>query len=141
MPADTFDLTWQDVLPELPFDSSSIGATSNPSSDDITAYLEDGGSQLRGAMNKAGVGASADLDADTLRQVQDAIKAYAAAKAMAKIGYAGPERDSRFARFESLLGTFAARPQMLAVGTVALRTNVDTSSNKAPRTFGPQYRW
>lgn len=141
MPADTFDLTWQDVLPELPFDSTSIGATSNPSSDDLTAYLEDGGSQMRGAMNKAGVGASADLDADTLRQVQDAIKAYAAAKAMGKIGYMGAERDARLARFNDLLNTFANRPQMLATGTVALRTNVDTSDTKPARVFNLNYRW
>lgn len=141
MPADTFDLTWQDVLPELPFDSTSIGATSSPSSDDLTAYLEDGGSQMRGAMNKAGVGASADLDADTLRQVQDAIKAYAAAKAMGKIGYMGAERDARLARFNDLLNTFANRPQMLAAGTVALRTNVDTSDTKPARVFNLDYRW
>lgn len=138
--AATFDLTWQDVLPELPFDTASIGTTSTPSSADLTKYIEDAGSQLAGVLTKAGI-ALTGLDANTLRQVQDAIKAYAAAKAMGKIGYAGRERDARQARFDRLLADFASRPQLLAGGQASPRTNVDVSSNKTPRAYGFGYKW
>lgn len=143
MAATTFDLTWEDVLPELPFDPSSISAISTPSSGDLTAYLMDGGAQLAGCLAKSGVSADgiATLDDNTKRQCQDALKAYAAAKAMGRIGYAGTERDAKMARFDALLNLFATRPQMLARGTAAISTNVDTSSNKRPRTFGMDYKW
>lgn len=136
----TFGLTWHDVLPELPFDTTSIGTTSTPSSGDLTDYLEDAGSQLAGVLAKAGISLTG-LDANTQRQVQDACKAYAAAKAMARIGYAGRERDARQARFDKLLSDFAARPQLLVGGQGSPRTNVDTSSNKTPRTYGANYKW
>lgn len=143
MAVSDFDLDVSDVLPLLPFDTTSISANSRVSTSDITAYIEDGASRVEGALDKAGLTASG-LSDDAKRHCQSAIKAYAAAQAIAKLGYSGPVYDNLIRRYDDELAVLRNRPQVLADKATRTVSNIDTttySTAKAKRVYNRDYEW
>jgi len=139
----TYSLTYTDVLPLLPFDTSTIGTSSRVSTTDITGYIEDGGSLITGALDKAGL-SPAGLSEDALAHAQKAIKHYAAAQAMLHLGFSGKPYDEHMRMYEAEVAVLRQRPQVMADKGTLSRSNIDRttySTAKAKRTYTSDYEW
>jgi len=139
MAVTTFGITFSDVLPDLPINSASISTTSTPiSTGDLTAYIEDAGSQLSGVMQIAGLD-PASLSDDAIQQAQAAIKSYAVGKALQHLGYSGSKLDGAFSRWREQYDRYKANPRLLKGKGSRVRSNVDQSSTAEPFTFATSY--
>ena len=86
MAIEVYGLTYTDVLPSFPFNTSNIGASSALTPTHIAAHIEAGASRVTAALARAGLSASS-LDDDQTKAVQDAIIKYAVWQGLNKIGW------------------------------------------------------
>lgn len=123
----TYGVVYGDVTALLPINVKSITATSSLSTTHITSYIEDASGRVTAALKR--VGADPDtLDDDTEAQVKRAIKYYAVASSLAKIGRASvPEYTEAKRIYDDALQRFESSSVTLAAQTSGVKTTVDTS--------------
>lgn len=137
MAVEVYSLTYADVLPHLPFDTSQITPSSTPiSTTSITAYLEDGASEITGVLARQGV-ESANLTDDDLRQVQKAIKWYAVRECLGVVGLSGGTYATANTRYTEARERLEADSSRIS-GSRASRvlSTVDTTVSERPQRFG-----
>jgi hypothetical protein len=135
-----YSLTAADVAAEIPgVDDANIGASTEPvSTTDLTNWINDGAARFNSALDKAGITASASMDADAHQMVAAGVKAYAAHKAMLILGMG--DTASAVAAEREWLAIYAEvsnRPQQLGDEyDDGLTTSIDSLStfNSTSRT-------
>ena len=141
MPTTDYGVTVSDVSSELPFDTSTLSATSKVTTSDIEKYIDQGAARITAVLVKAGLAPGADpatsLDADVLEQAKEFIVQVAVVKTLDKLGFSGSARVNIAARERELYERYANNRKLIK-GPSRVRSNVDTSRK---RTFGRDYEW
>src|SRR5690606_30793329 len=102
----SYGVTWQDV--RLPLDMDAIPATGGRiSRADLAAYIEAGGVEVTGLMQRAGIDPTS-LTTLQLIQVQKDIIPYAQHMALAQIGNSGPAYTQALARWQAVVTKWAS---------------------------------
>lgn len=116
----TFNVAAAGVKGKIPFDTSDIGVGTEPVSDsDINTAIDEKASQMAGVLERASVDAS-DLSDEAEAQIQEAIRAGAAAEVMQQVGHTGSAYEERRDQFEELRGRYANQTNLdRSNGTVA----------------------
>ena len=137
---EVYGLTFADI--EIPgVDSSRIGTDTAVTQDDLSGYITDGASQINGAMTKAGLSTSG-IDVNTKQQLREAIKAYAQARALERLGIMGERYRNSMERYNTRLNMILDRPQSLTAEVSQTLSNVDTNpTTRLQRRFPKDYKW
>lgn len=128
-----------DVYKHLPFDTSSISATSKVKPTDITSFIEEASSQFTGAFKNAGV-AYESLSDDQNQQVAQAIEAYAAAKTLLSLGMSAKTQTALMDIYKEILDDVRKTEQVLGTSGSTVRSNINTT-NQYPRRFSQTSGW
>lgn len=134
-------MTYTDVLPDLPFGTSRISATSKVSTTDLTGWIAAAGAELAGVLSKAGISTDhTSLEADVLEQVQAAIRAYCVWQALLKLGQSAALMREKRDEYQRLVKQYRDRPALLTGQGSEYRSNVGCEPTR-PRKFGTSYKW
>lgn len=141
MAVTSFGVTAADVLERVPFDTTQVSATSRPiSTGDIETYIQDGSSSFVAVLTRAGLDPDS-LNDDTMRQVRDAVEAYAVAECLDVIGISSQTMRNARQKYDDLLERYSSKPSMLSTTNKnRVRTNISTASTKRSAEFiDPNY--
>lgn len=130
MATETYDVVNTDVYPYLPFNTSTIGASSAVTPDNITTYITQGASLVTGALGNSGVGYTA-LSDEQKQAVTDTIIQYAVAQTLLELGMRGGVYQAAQKRSADSLAMLRVSPNVIGVSATTARSNIDTDD---PRT-------
>ncbi len=137
MAIEVYSLTYEDVLPHLPFDTSQVSPSSKPiSTTMIDGFIQDGASEMTSILSRQSIEASS-LSDDDERQIQKAIKWYAVRECLAVIGLSGgtyAQADKRYTEVRDRLEADSSRVSDSRPSRV--RTTIDTTVTERPSRFG-----
>jgi len=136
----TFDynVTAKDVKERTPVDTRPIPSTDTDGvidDTDIEGWIDEGAAEMSGVLQESSIDGS-DLSDEALQQIQTAIEHYAAAELLSAIGQTGNSYESIRSRYEELRTRYEQDKTRLDRDQSRVRSNVDTTSDKVPSTFG-----
>lgn len=136
-----YGVTAADVQAKLPL-SNPLTATTKPvSTSDVDEFIDDADSQMSGVLRNAGISLD-DLDDDTTRQVQEAIKNYAAAQALSALNVRGQLQSQMMDQWREVYQRYQQRPQLLTKRVTRIKHNVDTDDSATTAGFvGRDYKY
>lgn len=123
-----FNVTAAAVKEKVPLDTRSIPSASTPDTlddTDITDWIDEGASELSGALRKAGVTGS-DLDDEAESQIQRAVTHYAVAEVLSSLGHTGQSYEAARDKYRAALDRYTDSPSTLDRESGGVRSNVDT---------------
>lgn len=127
-----FGLVVDDVLNDLPVDSTQIGANSTPvSTGKIEEWINDRSAMAIGMLSRAGISNVEELDDTTQRQVRIYIKSSVVADAMDKMAMSTQSGYGRYREKAATAREVLTNAQLLKRRVGRMRSNVDT--DKTPR--------
>lgn len=144
MAVTTYGVTAAMVADACPVDVGTFTATSYVSIAQVETYIEDGASKFNGLL--AVGGGSTPTDDDPLQRVREGVVAYAVARVLERLAYAGSaEYRAAQQRFEARYAEYAGRPDALTGSGRQVRTNVPVADRRTRpnnvRTFDKNYQW
>jgi hypothetical protein len=126
-------VTVDDVLAELPLDTSQVTSSSEPvSTGDIENWIQDGTSELANTLKRSGVVVD-QLDGDSLQQLQKAVESYAVAQALDATGFLSERMEKYRRKWRELRDRYAANPQSVSPNRTSVQSSQDPDS--ADRSF------
>lgn len=138
MATETYGVIYTDIYPDLPFNTTAMGANSSVTPDDLTAFIKQASSQVTGALRTSGIG-YASLDEEQGQAVRQTIIQYCVYKALNKIGQGTGASEARGV-YERGLDSLRMAPSIIGVVATTVNSNVDYNSPRTKR-FGENYGW
>ena len=130
MAIDSLNVTVDEVLGRIPFDTSQVGANTDPiSTSDVEDAIEGAASDMTGVLSRSGTDSSSLKD-EELRQIQTAVRDGAAADLMAREGHVGDVQQELKEAFEDAKDKYSDSAELAGTAGGRVKSNVDTSPDR-----------